>query len=297
MADEKISELAAKTTIHDDDLFALVDTEATPDETKKITGANLKSQAVEGHKDLTTGVHGAGEATVWHGGLTDIVDKTHLSQDFGASSLRLQALNFTPKQGAAFHIGNAGTSPFSGLINGNPTSTSVVYDNETNEDNIQAISSGATRWGRFVLHNTTRSNSRLVVTFVKATKTITTEESTDDWADNDVITLQSQTNAQAGYTDVDLSNEISANEVVAFIQFEMLDKSAGAVAGRRVLLHPYETYDVGKRLMCPAALASEYSVTNGFLPIVSQKLCVMFDKPTDAAIQVAVLATVEYADR
>lgn len=44
MADQKISELNAKVTIHDDDMFVMVDTEAAPDETKKITGANLKSQ-------------------------------------------------------------------------------------------------------------------------------------------------------------------------------------------------------------------------------------------------------------
>ena len=38
----------------------MVDIEATPDETKKITGANVKSQVLAGHKDLTTGVHGVG---------------------------------------------------------------------------------------------------------------------------------------------------------------------------------------------------------------------------------------------
>ena len=58
MADQKISELVAKTTIADTDLFAMVDEEATPDETKKITGANVKAQVLAGHKDLTTGVHG-----------------------------------------------------------------------------------------------------------------------------------------------------------------------------------------------------------------------------------------------
>ena len=38
----------------------MVDIEATPDETKKITGANVKAQVLAGHKDLTTGVHGVG---------------------------------------------------------------------------------------------------------------------------------------------------------------------------------------------------------------------------------------------
>jgi len=41
MTDKKISELTEKTTIAPDDLLALVDTEATPDETKKIKLSNL----------------------------------------------------------------------------------------------------------------------------------------------------------------------------------------------------------------------------------------------------------------
>jgi len=43
MADQKISELTAKTTPVDADLAVIVDTEATPDETKKVTWANVKA--------------------------------------------------------------------------------------------------------------------------------------------------------------------------------------------------------------------------------------------------------------
>lgn len=64
MADQKISALNAKTTVHDTDLFALVDIVAAPDETKKITGAHMKAAMVAGHKDLTTGVHGVGAGTI-----------------------------------------------------------------------------------------------------------------------------------------------------------------------------------------------------------------------------------------
>ena len=46
MADQKISELAEKTTPVGADLAAIVDTEAAPDETKKITLANLLDLAV-----------------------------------------------------------------------------------------------------------------------------------------------------------------------------------------------------------------------------------------------------------
>ena len=46
MADTKISGLNAKTTLGDTDLLALVDVEATPDETKRITVANAKTYLV-----------------------------------------------------------------------------------------------------------------------------------------------------------------------------------------------------------------------------------------------------------
>ncbi len=46
----KISTRTEKTTIHDTDLFPMVDIEATPDETKKITGANLRA-AIRGIQD------------------------------------------------------------------------------------------------------------------------------------------------------------------------------------------------------------------------------------------------------
>jgi hypothetical protein len=43
MADQKISALTPKVTLHDTDLVPIVDVEADPDETKHITGTNLKS--------------------------------------------------------------------------------------------------------------------------------------------------------------------------------------------------------------------------------------------------------------
>ena len=71
MADQKISELVAKTTPVDADLLAIVDSAATPIETKKSTWANIKATlktyldtlyealgAVSTHAALTTGVHG-----------------------------------------------------------------------------------------------------------------------------------------------------------------------------------------------------------------------------------------------
>ena len=213
---------------------------------------------------------------------------------------------YTPKQGTAFHVANAAASPFSadiaanGGAGGNLSSTNIPFDGETNLNCLKGLRTGADRWGRFVLHNTTKTESVQIVEFDESDKHLTVEaDSPDDaadWAEDDVITLQSTTCTQAGYMDVDLGDEIADTEVVIYIQFEILDKSASSVAGRRIIVHPFETYDTGKRLMCAAALASEFSVVTAIVPIVSQKVCVMFDGTTDAALQIAVLATQKYAD-
>ena len=68
--------------------------------------------ALTTHEAATSGVHGAGGNTLWHGGLANIINRTHLSQVFGTSSLRLCVWNFTPKTGKAFQVFNAATSPF-----------------------------------------------------------------------------------------------------------------------------------------------------------------------------------------
>lgn len=52
MADEKVSELDAKATLHNTDLIPIVDIEADPDKTKYITGANLKSQVIASDAEI-----------------------------------------------------------------------------------------------------------------------------------------------------------------------------------------------------------------------------------------------------
>jgi hypothetical protein len=221
---------------------------------------------------------------------------SNLSQTFGASGLRLLAWNLTAKQGLIFRVDNAASSPFSGKINGAPSATEVVYDNEVNENCLKNLGTGADRWGRFVLHNTTRGNSRLITDFDETIKKIYTESSADDWADDDDITLQSQTCTQAGYMDVDLSNELSSDEIVAYINIEATDKSGAEEHGRRIIAHPYESYDMGKRRFNNLYLAGEKTSTAYLIPIISQRLCVMFDDCSDVGTSITVMATLEYAD-
>ena len=95
---------------------------------------------------------------------------------------------------------NCCDSPFDALINGNPTATSVVYDNDTRENSLPnpAVSP---QFGKVILHNITRGNSRKITSVNFATNTITTESSSDDWADNDIITIGSPTcDCKKGWT-------------------------------------------------------------------------------------------------
>ena len=66
MADKKITELIEKTALCDNDLFAMVDAEVSPIETKKIKGVNLKAQITSG---LTVFYIGEGSRNTIKGGL------------------------------------------------------------------------------------------------------------------------------------------------------------------------------------------------------------------------------------
>lgn len=257
----------------------------------------IKTPWVWIHEKLTTGVHGAGANTLLHSGSTDVIGGAQLKQTFGASDTRLRNLIAEPIAGEILRITNATASPFSAVINGNPTATSVVYDGEANENMFNGLSSGATWWGRIILHNTTRGNSRKVVSVNLATNTITTEDTTDDWADDDVITCQSQTNAQAGYIDVDVSAEVPATTEAIFLFAAAKDNEAVLDQARAAFFHPYEAYDGGKRQWILLVQANDSSSLTFPLKIISQKFTMQLGSGyNDASITLAVKASLEYAD-
>ena len=227
-----------------------------------------------------------------------LITGASLSQTFGASSARLRNLIPTPVDGEILRIGNAQDSPFSGLINGVPTSTSVVYDGDTNEDMFDGLEAydGTTRWGQIILHNTTRGNSRKIVSVDIATNTITTTASTDDWADNDVITCQSQTNLAGGYFDIDMSKKIASTVIAIILKASVWNRSADVTALRNLRLHPFEARDVGKEIEVYASIAGEVSVIQLLMPVLSQKFTARFILFTNHYIALAVQGYIEYAD-
>jgi hypothetical protein len=239
---------------------------------------------------------------VWGGAANthiDFIDKTHLSQDFGASAARLVNHLVVPKTGVILSTVSAGKSPFSARINGNPTATSVVYDNDTNEDmfNIMFGYNGNTFWGRIVLHNTTRGNYRYITAVNKWVNTITTTSSADDWADNDDITVQSQTNTQSGYFDVDLSTKIAATDVGIDLVIAASD-SEGAYDSQRVIYaHPYEPYDPGKQVPLYLTAPCQGNTMSVPIKVIDRKITLKYGTGLEVGfVQFQATGTYEYAD-
>ncbi|GAH81361.1 unnamed protein product, partial [marine sediment metagenome] len=155
---------------------------------------------VAAHDTATTGVHDVGANHIAEAPTASHLVRTFTKGWTSNKFLKGAGVNANPTevdigfvfapQATSLYMGPPDTlcsSPFTALINGNPTATSVVYDNDLLENSLPA----GPQCGRLVLYNTTRGNSRLIVTSVRGTNTITTVASTDDWADGDSLTTLS----------------------------------------------------------------------------------------------------------
>ena len=237
----------------------------------------------------------------------DYINKTHLSQDFGASGVRLRNIIPTPISGEIMRWAGVGGSCFVGKINGNPTSTSIIYDTDTYEGMFSGLEAydGSNYWGRIVLHNTTKTESVLIESVNVGAKTITvTANSPDDsnlWDDNDDITAESQTNGGSGdteYFDIDLSDFVGAGVDGIFLFLTMGDRENNYDGTRNVYVHPYVAYDQGKRQWLSAALALEKSIIVLPVQVTSQKItvCLYNRGVVDIGCVMAVKGTFEFAD-
>lgn len=240
------------------------------------------------------------------------LDKTNLSQDFGASATRLRNVIPTCIAGEILRIANTAGGCFSGLIDDNAAAhggqgldaTHVPYDGEAYEDmftNLLAYD-GDAFWGQIILHNTTRGNSRKIVSVDRTNNVITTSSSTDDWADNDVIDCESQTNASGQtnqwYMDIDLSTKIGTG-VDALFMFVNFDNRVDATSVFNVLyFHPYEAFDTSKRQWLVACVALEKATFSLLINVIDQKITMAIrnDGTDEFYVGLSVKGTVEFAD-
>ncbi len=220
--------------------------------------------------------------------------------DIPPTPVTLTDLTLEPKIGVASQFVASGNSPFSGNITGSPTATSVSYTNDTNE-NMFAIFfnyNGSSVWGRPVLHNLTRGNSRYITAFNTGTNTITTTSSPGDgWTVGDSITLQSQTNTQPGYFDIYLGTRIAPTDVGAYVVAAVSDVEGNYDHMRSIELHPYESYDMGKVVICQIPGSYAATTVSAPIPINDQMITVKFGDGSESInFQLTVVGTVEYVE-
>lgn len=278
-----------------EDIDDFLENPPTEDEAHKAP----TSEYMFDHNAAAIGVHGAGANTLLHSGSVDVIGGAQLTQAFGASSARLSNLILTPKSGYILRISNADASPFAAVINGNPTATSVVYDGETDENHLKNLLTydGDMYWGRIVLYNTTRSNERLIEAINIGTNTITTTSSTDDWADDDVITTLCQTVGEQWFFTIDLSTKIAATEVGMIIDVFLSDNEGANDINRYIQFHPYEAYNPGKVRNVAATIANDLGIGEITIPVISQRLSMrILAGCEDVLILIRVCGTYEYAD-
>lgn len=238
---------------------------------------------------------------------------TNLSQTFGASSTRLANVIPTPISTNILAILNCSGSCFKGDIDDNAgahggqglDATHVPYDGESEENMFNGLVAYNSYWGQIILHNTTKGESCKIVDVDRTNNVIeVTANSPDDvsaWDDNDVITTESQTNGGWGayeFFDIDLSDNVATTDAAILFQVRFRNNTINANNANMLVVHPYETYDEGKRHFLKATAANQSVVNEMLVNIVSQKItmCVSASGEDDFEIYLAAVGRLEYAD-
>ena len=184
---------------------------------------------------------------------------------------------FLPHDTSLFYSNVLYKGPFTAKINGAPTSTSVVYNNDTNENCLPV----GTTCGRIVLHNTTKANSRYIVSVDKGTNTITTIGSTDDWENSDNITTQSQLaegggESATGYQEMSLTTTNIPVLATGIKLFCYIRETNTLTALQRITLHPYSEFIPSKIVTADCQVLNVYNGITLDTIVIDHKLCIQF---------------------
>jgi hypothetical protein len=122
------------------------------------------------------------------------------------------------------------------------TTTTVTYGVVTSgSENVINVLSGSL--GKLRLYNETRGTYRLILSVNTATNVITTQTTTDSWANTDVITIRSQTNTAVSGASYFYEIDFSASDDVPLrtraITAHIVMTDSGA-ANQSCQIHPYE---------------------------------------------------------
>jgi len=152
----------------------------------------------------------------------------------------------TPAYGVAdvFGFGNAGSSGWTGTINGAPSGAVITYTHVSgNKTSLKPL---ATLLARQRLHNITRGEYGLILTS-NDTSTITlTENVPVTWQSGDTITTNSPTVNLAGYVDIEFIDGVGVGVNGLFLLLNLKDTAA---VGATVVIHPYAAYNTRKAIV------------------------------------------------
>jgi hypothetical protein len=153
----------------------------------------------------------------------------------------------TPAYGVAdvFGFGNAGSSGWTGTINGAPSGAVITYTHVSgNKTSLKPLL--ATLLARQRLHNITRGEYGLILTS-NDTSTITlTENVPVTWQSGDTITTNSPTVNLAGYVDIEFIDGVGVGVNGLFLLLNLKDTAA---VGATVVIHPYAAYNTRKAIV------------------------------------------------
>lgn len=122
--------------------------------------------------------------------------------------------------------------------NGAVSGATLVYNAPSSGDEM-ILSLAVAEAGLVVLHNTTRGESAVISACNVATNTITVTDAADiaAWTNGNTLTIQSQTNTDAGYMDIELTSDIPA--LAYSFQFSVQNISDSGGANAFAITHPY----------------------------------------------------------
>jgi hypothetical protein len=195
------------------------------------------------------------------------------------SALLYTQTTYVPTTDATFlhecltHTGTGWTAQINSGGFGGLTATNVPFD--TVVGNTDAIEPRVSELGKQRLHNLTRGDYRLIDTVDVANSAITTISSTDSWADNDNLTIESQTVTSPGadkYIDIDLSQQSAAPILTRAIAMKM-DKFERTTAGASIIIHPFETFASSKNSVLTASAINVVERGLFIIPIIDRVFC------------------------
>jgi hypothetical protein len=223
------------------------------------TGPGVGTTGATGPLGATGATGPGGEGSFGATGPTGATGPAGTVGSTGATGALSPGSVFTPYEPTVPHLdtavnGGTGGDAFTGLINGAPSATSVVYDTNSG---VFPIGTGS---GRILLYNRTRSTFRVVTAHNVGSKTFTTVSTADAWANNDVIDTYADNMgaSQDGYYSmIDLSDVVPSAAVAVLLGITLA--ASVADVGFELHLHPDVTYGLYKEIYLRGLTLSPYS--------------------------------------